>query len=183
MAANHFVQSLKIDERRRPDSYAIGLRGAIADDVVAKNAFRAFYGVIDLPGRRLQNFADTSHDGPGGNIFDGLETNKARLPHLFNAHHVAIIGVSICADGNLKFVLVVGRVWRGLAQIPFHAAGAKHRTTGAESDAIGGIQKTDVAGPANPDAVAGEQIGIFLDAAFEILAESLDVLFKRVVGL
>src|SRR5258708_32226322 len=71
----------------------------------------------------------------------------------------------------------------GLAQIPFHAAGAKHRTADAKSDAIGGIEKADVAGAADPDTVTGEQVGVFLNAALEILTEALDVFLEGVVGL
>src|SRR5258708_16211653 len=71
-----------------------------------------------------------------------------------------------------------GRAW-----IPFHAAGAKHRTADAKRDAIGGIEKADIAGAADPDTVTGVQVGVFLNAALEILTEALDVFLEGVVGL
>src|SRR6516162_2948319 len=40
MTANHSVEGLKIHEGRGPNPDAVGLRRAIADDVVAKDAFR-----------------------------------------------------------------------------------------------------------------------------------------------
>jgi len=82
--------------------------------------------VIDLAWRRLQNFANFRHDRPRRNIFDGLQTDQPRLPHFFHADQIPIVGVSGCTNGNLEFVLIVGRIRRGFADVPFHSAGAEH---------------------------------------------------------
>jgi len=60
------------------------------------------------------------------------------------------------------------------------------RSTGPltpKSDAVDGIEKADIAGAADPDTVTGEQVGVFLNAALEILTEALDVFLEGVVGL
>ncbi len=66
VAANHFVERLEIDEGRRTNAHAVGLRGAVADDVVAEFALGRFDGVVDLARRRLQDFADLPMIGPAG---------------------------------------------------------------------------------------------------------------------
>src|SRR5580693_2012517 len=79
MPANHFVKRFKIDKGGRANPHAIGLRGAIAHDVITKLALGRFNGVVYLARRRLQHFSDLAHDRPGRNIFNRLQTNKARL--------------------------------------------------------------------------------------------------------
>src|SRR5215468_6913237 len=173
--ANHFVERLQIDKRRRPNTHTIGLRAAVADNVITQDAFGAFDGVINLPWRGFQNFSDACHDRARGNIFDGLQADKARLAHLFDAHHVAVVGIAVDADRNFKFVLVVGGVRHGFAEVPLHATRAQHRPAGTQGDAIRGVQQADVTRAAQPDAVAREQVGVFLNARFKTTAEAFDV--------
>src|SRR5208282_5137481 len=54
---------------------------------------------------------------------------------------------------------------------------------GPESNAIGGVDYADIARAADPDAVAGQKVHVFLNAALEILAKPLDVFLEPVVGL
>src|SRR5246127_3197898 len=183
MSTDHFVEGLKIDEGRGANADAIGLRGAIADDVVAEDTLGGLDGVIDLAGGRLEDFAYLAEDRSLGNSFDGLQADQAGLAHLFHANHVPVVSVAVGADGNFELILVVGRVGLSLAQVPLHAASAKKGTGGAESDAVGGTEHADVARAANPDTVAGQEIDIVLDAALEILAEALDVLLESLVCL
>jgi hypothetical protein len=183
MAANHFVEGLQIDEGRRADAHAIRLLGAIADDVVAENALGRFNRVIDFARGRFDDLADFAEDWPFGNIFDGLEADEPGLAHLFHADHVTVVGVAVGACRDLELIAVVGGVGLGFAKVPFHPAGAEDRTRCAEGDAIGGAEHADIARAADPDAVAGEQVNVFLNMALEILAEAFDVFFEAVIGL
>src|SRR6202035_2178343 len=72
VSANHFVERLEVDQRRRANAHAGGLRRAIADDVISELALRRFDGVVDLARRRLQYLADLAHDRPGGNVLNRL---------------------------------------------------------------------------------------------------------------
>src|SRR6516162_2465445 len=183
MTAYHFVEGLKIHEGGRADANAVGLRGAVADDVVAEDAFGRFDGMIDFASGRLQDFADLAKDWSVRDFLDRLQANQARLAHLFHANHVAVIGVAFRAGGDIELILLVGGVGLRLAQVPPYPAGAKNGAGGAEGDAVGGTEDADVASPSDPDAVAGEEIDIILDAAFEVLAEALNVFFEAVVRL
>src|SRR5208283_5595222 len=49
-------------------------------------------------------------------------------------------------------------------------------------NAVRGVKDADVAGAADPDTVAGEQINVFLNAAFEVLTEALDVFLEAVIA-
>src|ERR1700688_2704745 len=73
--ANHFGKRLKIEQRRRANPHAIGLRCTVANNVIAKLALGRFNRVINLARRRLQHFADFAHDRPGRNILDGLQAD------------------------------------------------------------------------------------------------------------
>ena len=133
--------------------------------------------MVDLARRRLQNFSHFGKDRAGGNILDGLQANQARLPHLFHADQIAIIGVTGRADGNFEFVLIVSRVRSGFANVPFHAAGAQHRAGHAKGDGVCGRQNPYALGAPDPNAVLREQVFVFDDARFEILAKAFHFLF------
>src|SRR5690348_7323995 len=182
MSPRHFVERLQIHERRRTDAHAIRLYGSVANHVIAQLAFGRFNRMIDFARRGLQHFAYFRHDRAGGNVFYGLQTDQARLPHLFHAHEVAVVGVARGAYGNFKFVLVVGGVGHRFANVPLHAAGAKHRTRGTESNRVFRLQNSYALCTAEPDAVLRQQVLVVLDAWFEGFAETLDVFFQGVVG-
>src|SRR6266446_310503 len=182
MSAHHAVEGLQIYKRRRPYAHTIGLDRAVAHDVIAYFSLWGFNRMVDLTRRRLQNFSHLSEDRAGRNILDGLQANQARLPHLFHADQIAIVGVSGRADGNLKFVLIVGRVRRGFANVPFDATGSEHGPGYTEGDGVGSRQNPHALGTPDPNAILREQILVFDDARFEILAEPCDFLFESVVG-
>src|SRR5882672_2535812 len=86
--ADHFVKRLQINEGRRTNSHTVGLRRAVANNVIPEFALRRFDRVVNLSRRRLQDLADFAHDRPGRNILDGLKANQARLTHLFHPDDV-----------------------------------------------------------------------------------------------
>src|ERR1700722_19571794 len=151
--ANHLVERFEINERRRANPHAIRLRCSIANNVVAKLALGRFNHVVHLARRRLQHFSYLAHDRPGRNIFDGLQADQPRLTHFLHADHVPVIGIAVLANGNFKFVLVVCGVRHGLADIPLHTAGAKHRPGSAVVDGFLGREDADALGASHPDAI------------------------------
>src|ERR1700674_2249011 len=81
VATHHLIERFQIDQRRRADTHAIRLRRAVAHDIVAKLALGPFNRVIYLSRRRLQNLAYLPQNAPAGNVLDGLQADKSRLPH------------------------------------------------------------------------------------------------------
>src|SRR5438093_1186965 len=142
-----------------------------------------FNRMLNLARWRLQYLSYFRHDWSGGNIFDGLEADQTRLPHLFHADQIAVVRVTGCADSNLELVLIVRRVRRGLADVPLHAAGPQHWPGHAKCDGVRRRQNSHAFRPPDPDAVLREQLLVFHDARFEILAESLNILLEGVVSL
>src|SRR5260370_14233587 len=182
MSTHHAVERLQIDERRRPDVHAIGHDGAVAYDVIANFALGRFYRVIDFAWRRLQNFPRFSHGRPSGIILDGLQTDQPRLPHFFHADQVTIVRVSGCTDGNLEFVLIVGRVRRGFADVPFHAASPQHWPGHAKRDGVRRGQDPHALGSPDPDAALREQSFVFPDARFKTFSHPFTFLLESVVA-
>src|SRR2546421_2235710 len=56
-----------------------------------------------------------------------------------------------------EFVLIVGRVRHGLADVPFHTASSEHRPGHTKGDGICRGQNPDTLGTPDPDAVLCEQ--------------------------
>ncbi len=119
--------------------------------------------MIDFAHRRLHHLRDLGHDRTVGNFADGLVDDPQRLAHLLHAHHVPVEGVAILANRNFEIEIGVSRVGLGLAEIPFHAAGAQHRSGYAQRDAFPGGNLAHILGALNPDAVGGEQFLVFVN--------------------
>src|SRR5690348_5197691 len=183
MPADHLVERFEIDQRGRANPYTIGLRGAVAHDVVAQFAFGRLNRVINLSRRRLQHFADFAEDRPGGNFLDGLQADLPRLPHLFQPHHVPVVRVAVLSRRYAELVLIVSRIRHRLTDVPLHAARAQYGPGNAHGNRIVRLEYADALGSAHPDAVFGEQGFVFIHALVEIFAESLDVLLQFVVSL
>src|SRR3989449_504875 len=179
----HWVKRLQIHKRRRTNAHAIRLNSCVADDIVAELALGRFDRVVHLPHWRLEHFADARHDRPGGNVLDSLQADQARLPHLFYAHQVAVVGVPVPPSRNLKFVLVVSGVGHGLADVPLYPARAENRSGDSEINGLLRREHPDALRAPQPDAVLRQQVLVLSDLVLEILAEALDVFFQFVVGL
>src|SRR2546421_164388 len=82
-----------------------------------------------------------------------------------------------------EFVLIVGRVRHGLADVPFHTASSEHRPGHTKGDGICRGQNPDTLGTPDPDAVLCEQSFVFNNARFKILAEPFNILLERVICL
>src|SRR6202166_358177 len=148
--ANHLVKGLKINQGRRANPHAVRLSCTVANNVIAELALGRFNRVINLARRRLQHLADLPHDGPGRNIFDGLQADQPRLAHFFHPDNVPVVGIAILADGDFKFVQVVRGVRHRLADVPFHAARTKHRAGSAVIDRFLGGEDANALGASHP---------------------------------
>ena len=65
--------------------------------------------------------------GPLGQIVDHLTQDPHALPHLFDAHQVAVVAIAGAADRDIEVVLLVIEIGMFAAEIVFHAAAAQIR--------------------------------------------------------
>lgn len=107
-------------------------------------------------------------DGAGGDLVQALVDDAEGLSELLHAAEVAVIAVTVLADGNVKLDLVVGIVWLGLSDVPWNTGTAEHDTGEGVVEGISGGDDTDTLGPANPDTVVCEKLLSLIDTVAEL---------------
>ena len=193
MLAAHEIHGLEMGEARGLDLAAIGLVGAVGDQIDAEFALRRLDRGIDLAGRHLvalgielevvdQRFHRALHLAALGRhhlavergdraaairrqqLVAALLHDAHRLAHLFHADVVAVEAVTVLADGDVEFHLLVALVGLRLAQIPRRAGAAHHHAREAPFPAGFEIDHADIDVALLEDAVVAEQ-------AFEVVAD------------
>ena len=187
-----------MDEAGGADFQAIGLVGAVGNQVDAKLAFRVFDGSIHLTRRQAVTFREqfemvdqrlhvVLHGcAPGRDQFVVVDDDRARvvaqpvhtlpdngigLAHLFHPHQIAIVTVSVLADRDGKIQLLVHFIGLFSAQVPLHPRTAQHGAGKTQRDGPFRFDHTDAHGALLPDAVIGEQGFIFINTRREMLGE------------
>lgn len=97
------------------------------------------------------------------------------LAELFHAAEVTVIAVSVHADWDVEFDLVVRVVRLALAYIPRHTAASEHDAGEGVVESVGRGHDTDALGSAFPDSVVGEQLLRFVDPVAELSRPLVDV--------
>ena len=140
-------------EARRADLAAVGLVGAIGDEIDAKLTFWGFHARIHLACWHMiafriklemvdQRLHRAFHFGAlrrydflafGGysaalsaQFVAALAHQTNGLAHFFHADEIAVIAVAVLADGDIEFQLVVTFIGLGFAQVPGRARAAHH---------------------------------------------------------
>src|SRR5581483_9451454 len=161
-------------------AHPIGLSGAIAHDEVTQLPFGRFDGVVDLAYGRLEDLGDLGHDRPLRDALDRLINDAQRLPHLLHANQVSVVSIAVCAYRNVEIEVLVRRVGLRFAQVPFHAAGAQHRSGDSQRHAVAGRDHAYALGALHPDAVGGQQLFVFVDLRLHVPGELLHVSFEAI---
>src|SRR5260370_1412164 len=117
-----------------------------------------------------------SHRTLRRNFLHRLADNLQALAHLRNSDHVAREAVRIGARGHIELEFFIAGVGENFAVVVRHARGAKRRPRHAQRDGILGGNVANSLRSANPDAVAGEQLLVFVDAPGHHLQKFLDAL-------
>lgn len=114
-------------------------------------------------------------DGAGGHFVEALVDDAEGLAELFHAAEVAVVAVSVYADGDVKLHLIVRVVWLAFAYIPRYTAASEHDTREGVVESVGGRNDADVLGSTFPDSVVGEQFFGFVDPVAELGRPLVDV--------
>ena len=101
------------------------------------------------------------------------------LPHLLDAHQVAVIGVAVDAQRNVEIHPVVDIVGLGLAQVPGDARATQHRAGEAEVERTLWRDHANAHGTLLPDAVVGQQGFVLVDPSRKAGTEVVDEVKQR----
>jgi hypothetical protein len=97
------------------------------------------------------------------------------LAKFFHPTQIAIVAVSVDADGNVKFDLVVRVVGLGFADVPGHAGAAEHDAREGVVESVCGTDNTHAFGTSDPDPVVSEQFLGLIDAVSELGRPLVDI--------
>lgn len=115
-------------------------------------------------------------DGAGGHFVEALMDDAEGLAEFFHAAEIAVVAVAIHAYWDIEFDLVVGVVGLAFSHIPGDAAAAEHDAGEGVVESVGGGNDANAFGPADPDAVVGEEFFGFVDAVAELSGPLVDVI-------
>ena len=97
-------------------------------------------------------------DGPGGHLVQALVDDAEGLAKLFHADEIAVVAVTVSADGDIKFDLVVGVVGLALADVPRNTGTTEHRTGEGEVEGFGSCNDTYTPQTFHPDTVVRQHL-------------------------
>ena len=115
-------------------------------------------------------------DGAGGHFVEALMYDSERLAEFFHAAEVAVVAIAIHAYWDIELDLIVGVIGLAFSHIPGDAAAAEHDAGEGVVESVGGGNNANAFGPADPDAVVGEEFFGFVDAIAELSGPLVDVI-------
>ncbi len=101
--------------------------------------------------------------------------DSERLTEFLHAAEVPVITIAIHTYWNIELNLIIGVIWCAFSHIPGDAAAAEHDAGEGVVESVGGGNNANAFGPANPDAVIGEEFFGFVDAVAELSGPLVDV--------
>ena len=141
---------------------APGVGFARGDHIEAQLALGRLDATVGLPRRHPHLVLGLArHDGPVGDVPDGLLQDAQALAHLINADEVAVVHIAVIAHGHVEVKAVVNAVGVGPADVVRHARSPQHRTRGGEGDGFLRREHAHADGPAL-DELALRQIPVQL---------------------
>jgi hypothetical protein len=203
VAARHLVEAAQVGEAGCADLAAVRPLGAVGDDEDTHLTLGGLDGAVGLTrgnGVTLgieQEVVDKSlhvllHcgtgrrgdlvvldlDGASGHLVQALVDDAERLAELLHAAEVAVVAVTVDANGNVKLDLVVGVVRLGLADVPRNTGTTEHDTREGVVEGISSADDTNTLGTADPDTVVGQELLSLVNAVTELGSPLVDVVEK-----
>jgi hypothetical protein len=114
-------------------------------------------------------------DGSRRHLVQALVDNPEGLAELFHTAEVSVVAVTVVADGNIEFDLVVGIVWLRLADVPGNTGTTEHDTGKAHVKSIGSGDYPNSLGSSQPDTVIRKKFFGFVNAVAELSGPLVDI--------
>src|ERR1041385_6031649 len=115
------LQRLQIHEAWGTHAHAPGLLRAVRNQVTTNFALRAFNRMVIVTDGRLDQLRHFRVYRSVRHFLDGLLNDAARLAHLFHAHEVAIVRVTVLAERHFEIRVRISGIRSRLANIPSDA--------------------------------------------------------------
>src|SRR5438046_4501992 len=128
-----------------------------------------------LGARRRLHLAVVYLYRPRRHLLQRLADDAQRLPHLLDAHQIAVVAIAVAPDRHVEIDLVVDVVGLRPAQIPSHPRAAQHWPGEPPIGGLLGADDADIDGALLEDAVIGQQPLDVVDRLREGVAERQDV--------
>ena len=137
-----------------------------------------FVMTCDFGGRHVFPIDDI--DRAARHFVEQLPQNVRALPHLFQAHQIAIVAVARGADRDLEIVFFVIEIRMLPAQIVIDAAAAQVRAGEAVGDGAIFRDHADVARAIDEDAIPREEVIDFVELRDEVVEKLAQLREERV---
>ena len=121
------------------------------------------------------DFVVFDSDGAGRHFVEALVDDAEGLAELLHAAEVAVVAVSVDADWDVEFDLVVRVIRLAFAHVPGYTASSEHDAGEGVVEGFGGGDHTDVLGSAFPDSIIREQLFGFVNSIAELSCPLVDV--------
>ena len=114
-------------------------------------------------------------DGAGRHLVQALVDDAKGLAELLHSAEIAIIAITIDADRDVKFNLVVCVVRSALSDVPRDTGATQHNTSEREIESFLGGHNADTLETVDPDAVIRQHLLGLVDAVSELGRPLVDV--------
>src|SRR5919197_411483 len=101
--------------------------------------------------------------GALGHVFQALPDDPETLTHLLDAHHTAVVSITVARGGDIELELLVTRVWPRFPEIPFQTGSAQAWTGHAPLDGLSRRVGTDSLGAGLQDPVLHSDPVVFIE--------------------
>lgn len=117
-------------------------------------------------------------DRAGGHLVEALVDDAERLSELLHSAEISVVAVTVGADGDVEFDLVVGIIRLALSDIPWHTGTTEHNTGEGKVKGLGSRDDGNTPQSLNPDTVVCQHLLGLVETVAELGSPLVDVVEK-----
>lgn len=125
-----------------------------------------------------RNLVILNTDWTSRHLVETLVDDTEGLTELLHSAKISVVAVTIYADWDIKFNLVVCIIRLRLANIPWHTRSTKHDSSEGVVQRIGGRDNTNSAGTTDPDTIVSQKFLSLIDAVTKLGCPLVDIVEK-----
>lgn len=200
MALADVVETTQVSKTRSTDVASIRTLASITDNIYAHLALGSLNDGVSLPRRnsvtlgvqkevvneslhvllhggtgRRGDLVVFNTDGAGGHLVQALVDNAQGLTELLHSAKVAVVAVTVLANGDVELDLVIGIIGLALSDIPGDTGTSKHDTREGQVESVGGGNNTNTSQPLDPDTVVSKHFLGLVDTVTELSSPLVNI--------
>jgi hypothetical protein len=201
MTARDLVESSKMGETWCSDLTSVWSLATITDDVDTHLSLWCLNGRVGLSGWHSVSLGEEQEvvdeslhvllhgrswwwrnlvifhtDWTSWHLVQALVDDAKRLAELLHSAKVTIVAVTVLANWDVEFHLVVCVVRLALANIPWDTGASEHDTSEGVVQGIGSRNNSNTSGSANPDTVVGQKLLGLIDTITELSSPLVNII-------